>query len=1105
MGIAKALICIILLGSCLQATAGQSHIIRIDINEPTLVQITNLGKQLEVTVISDDGEPLEIRNFSQHYSTLLFTLKPGASATSRNYTIYAKHQAFIKSDTPQVSVLTQATNKSIEAVRQANTLLTELDKNGFDQAIYSQLIELGQQFANSPKVANYLYQQLTFIALANSKIDQAFGHLKNIYAEMDVSIPLYCSVLNKSLIKQESLSTRHLIAMGKLSQLLIESQRQYREILGRVTQQAYTEICKPIFVQLEQRFPELRPSESFAPLQDAETLLNAMHLSDKAETQLARALIAEYSWFLFNYKNQYEQAENFARQAINLYKTLPDNAEALAKLYSMLSSSLVRRGYYGEAHRLLRRGLTLKEHISASQYSILLYNKGFFYKDLGEWELAFDYLNQALKVLWQNNGYNSDYIFENCIIPESHQQLLVNNLNQLGSVRQAQERFDDAKTLHQCALKFATQIGVSRKYSIVTQLARVQLASGEIAAAKAELDKLTKIKKPSEPERISALLTLIELAIAQNDHHNIMIYLKEIVEYLGYENTYNDDLLDISSDRHLNEQIKLFRLLVAYHLKLRKITDSPFSTEHNEQWLSLFTQKALQVISTQQVRLSNPQRLNFAKYEFAKTYLDTLAGSLENLNQEQIQEIYFILEAFYTLPLHAEKNLFNASVENSDKSSQLLQHFNKWHKLLRKYLLAPQNHKSEIKPALDEAEQTFIDFNISVPRATTVANPPRSLQQIQQSLSENDIILRYFIGGHTAYVLVVTPTSMEINIIPPKQELEPLITQLREEILLGKSVIDLSHQIAKQVLPPQILSGNNPNTVILILDDVLHQLPFSALNIASKENRYIPLTSKYELLRTYSLEEFFDARRKQDTDMATQPRDNLSISVFASPTTYMATDNQTPSSSDTPALRIDLNYARLQGAILESTYIAEIFAKKNVRIAIEDQATRRFLMSENSRNATILHIATHGAFQPEHPEIVGLLASSYGDDSATLADVLSLSELLSAEVRNSLVVLSGCSTMSGRLYKATGMRSMTRGYLVQGAGAVIGTLWPVQDYPTSQFMRYFYLRLSETNDVTKSLQLSQIHFARSGRFRHPRFWAGFVPTLSNSKFKYVNL
>jgi CHAT domain-containing protein len=90
-----------------------------------------------------------------------------------------------------------------------------------------------------------------------------------------------------------------------------------------------------------------------------------------------------------------------------------------------------------------------------------------------------------------------------------------------------------------------------------------------------------------------------------------------------------------------------------------------------------------------------------------------------------------------------------------------------------------------------------------------------------------------------------------------------------------------------------------------------------------------------------------------------------------------------------------------------------------------------------------------------------------------------------------LVVLSGCSTGTGRLARGEGLLGLTRGFLFGGARSVVATLWPVADRSTTLLMEQFYRGLIEGKNKARALRDAQAWLASQPQYSHPYFWAGF--------------
>ncbi|MFO0723136.1 MAG: CHAT domain-containing protein [Myxococcota bacterium] len=163
-------------------------------------------------------------------------------------------------------------------------------------------------------------------------------------------------------------------------------------------------------------------------------------------------------------------------------------------------------------------------------------------------------------------------------------------------------------------------------------------------------------------------------------------------------------------------------------------------------------------------------------------------------------------------------------------------------------------------------------------------------------------------------------------------------------------------------------------------------------------------------------------------------------------------------------------------AITESLPRAEVL--------LHDRATKAAVIGGIAASDRALHFAGHAEPHPSDPLSGDLL----------LADgALSLSELLNAEIRAKLVVLSACASLPEppREDAARALRSslsLSDGLLLGGAEAVVASTLPIDDVASALMMKRFYRALAAL-PVAEALRQAALDVR--ARAPHPAWWASF--------------
>jgi CHAT domain-containing protein len=186
-------------------------------------------------------------------------------------------------------------------------------------------------------------------------------------------------------------------------------------------------------------------------------------------------------------------------------------------------------------------------------------------------------------------------------------------------------------------------------------------------------------------------------------------------------------------------------------------------------------------------------------------------------------------------------------------------------------------------------------------------------------------------------------------------------------------------------------------------------------------------------------------------------------------------------------------FSRLPFSREEADRVAELVPKNSLLKAVDFQAARALATSGELGRYRIVHFATHGLLNSEHPELSGLVLSLVDDDGKTRDGFLRMHEIFNLQLPADLVVLSACQTALGKEIKGEGLIGLTRGFLYAGAGRVVASLWQVDDLATAELMKRFYRgMLKDGMRPAAALRAAQLELMKQKRWAAPYFWAAFT-------------
>ncbi|MBI0400294.1 tetratricopeptide repeat protein [Cyclobacterium marinum] len=219
----------------------------------------------------------------------------------------------------------------------------------------------------------------------------------------------------------------------------------------------------------------------------------------------------------------------------------------------------------------------------------------------------------------------------------------------------------------------------------------------------------------------------------------------------------------------------------------------------------------------------------------------------------------------------------------------------------------------------------------------------------------------------------------------------------------------------------------------------------------------------------------------------------------------------------------------LPGTLAEVEQLTSIFDRVGITTSalLENAASEDVL--QKVKSPRILHIATHGFFEPESEQQAEdlnrkMLRSGLGQETVTenpylrcglyLAGaettlknrgnpdfqrpegqedgILTAYEATLLDLRGTeLVVLSACETGLGVTKNGEGVYGLQRAFQVAGAETVIFSLWKVADEQTQEMMGLFYQNWLQ-KDMTKRQAFKSAQQTIKEKYEDPYFWGAFM-------------
>ena len=857
----------------------------------------------------------------------------------------------------------------------------------------------------------------------------------------------------------------------------------------------------------------------------------------------AATTLANLGYLAF-FRSDYDASADYHHRALSIRERLaPDSLAVAGSLNDLGGVARVRSDLEG-AERYYARGLAIRERLAPNSLvtATSLNNMGLLARERGDLAAAYDYESRGLAI-------------GEALAPGSREVAVI--LNNLGLVAQDRGDLMAAHDYHVRTLAISERLAPDSLAvaGSLTNLGSVASARGDWTAAHDYASRSLTIKErlaPDSQDLAVSLSILGNVSRARGDllsaatYHGRALEIRErsmpnslrVAESLNQMGNLARDQQAFSAAgayhrRALELRDRLAPASMALAQTLTSLGDIALSERRFADALPLFT-RAVAIVESHrwQVPVAEARALFLARH--AELYsglwrahlaLGDLPAAFATAERARARSLLEILtEANADIREGVDQVLLN-------RERQIQQQLNrKAIQQLRQLDLQRTDEqaalaKTQMEALLVQYQEVQAQIRARSPRYAALTQPrPLGLREVQQQLlDENSLLLEYALGETSSVVFVVSSTSIRAFDLPGRAEIEQAARRVTERLM------------ARQALP-----GESPTMREARVAKADAEYPDAAAALSRmvlgplSENLIEPTTADRRR-RGAAVCAVWRDPSGQRTAADCQPRDRqpaIRVGDCGSTTRVERARNHEPAGGGgrrpglrsrgsapgaargsrqpgraTVSLPNELQRAVREGSLLndrgtlarlpftrdEADAILALSPPHRSMKAIDFEASRATVVGSDLGRHRIVHLATHGVLNTEHPELSGLVLSLVDEQGRSQDGFLRLHEIYNLNWSADLVVLSACQTALGKQIRGEGLVGLTRGFMYAGARSVVASLWNVNDSATAEFMKQFYRGMLVDNlSPAAALRASQVAMLKRTHYRSPFYWAAFV-------------
>ena len=382
-----------------------------------------------------------------------------------------------------------------------------------------------------------------------------------------------------------------------------------------------------------------------------------------------------------------------------------------------------------------------------------------------------------------------------------------------------------------------------------------------------------------------------------------------------------------------------------------------------------------------------------------------------------------------------------------------------------------------IRDQIFQVEQSqWITPEISILRARS--REAVSMDTVLKSLDSSSVILEYVVADPRSYCLVISTAGVHIVPLPRKEVIDSLVGAYLKAVK-AKAPARIEGRRLYDALVAPIAEASKRQTLIVIRDGSLYLAPFDAF--VDKADHFVveahtliyePSATSYYLLRS-------QRRRQPASDhellaVGGVPYDPAELKQVSVTRGY-----EPGSLSDLPASKDEVIAAE-----------AAVHGAGDV-VLIGTHATESAFKQTAATPFDIMHLAVHGFASSTERNRSALVLLS--DPRAGEDGLLQASEIVQLPLHTNLVVLSACDTAVGPVEGEEGIATLSRAFLLAGAGSVVSTLWSIDDTFSLYLMKQFYKHIGAHEPAAIALAAAKRDMLRRfGAAAVPYYWAAYT-------------